>query len=290
MSNRLVLGTVQFGQPYGVANRAGQVSRDETAAILKYARAAGMDTLDTAMAYGEAEQRLGEIGVGRWQVVSKLPAVPESCVDVSVWVRDCIRGSLERLKVPTLHAFLLHRPQDLLGPRGTALGRALAEVKSDGIVCKTGISIYAPEELDSLASRMQLDMVQAPFSIVDRRLARSGWLKRLQQAGTEVHVRSVFLQGLLLMGAGLRPARFDRWRRLWDQWERWLVEQALTPVQACLSFALSHPGVDRVVVGVDSPQHLQEIIAAAAAPSVAPPVSLSSEDLDLVNPSRWSAS
>jgi len=290
VSNRLVLGTVQFGHPYGVANRAGQVSRDETAAILKYARAAGMDTRDTAIAYGEAEQRLGEIGVGRWQVVSKLPAVPESCADVAAWVRDCIRGSLQRLKIPALHGLLLHRPQDLLDGSGAALARALAAAKSEGMVRKIGISIYAPEELDSLASRMQLDVVQAPFSIVDRRLATSGSLKRLQQEGTEVHVRSVFLQGLLLMGAALRPARFDRWQRLWQRWDRWLAEHELTPVQACVSFVLSQPGVDRVVVGVDSPQHLQEIIAAAAARSVAPPVSLSSEDLDLVNPSRWSAS
>jgi aryl-alcohol dehydrogenase-like predicted oxidoreductase len=209
---------------------------------------------------------------------------------VAAWVRDCIRGSLQRLQVASLHGLLLHRPQDLLGSSGAALSAGLAAAKSAGLVAKLGVSIYAPEELDGLASRMQLGVVQAPFSIVDRRLASSGSLARLHAAGTEVHVRSVFLQGLLLMGAGLRPARFARWQQLWDQWDRWLVEQALTPVQACLSFALSQPGIDRVVVGVDSRQQLQEILAGAAARSPAPPATLMSADLDLVNPSRWGAS
>jgi aryl-alcohol dehydrogenase-like predicted oxidoreductase len=196
------------------------VSGEETAAILKHARAAGLDTLDTAIAYGEAEQRLGAIGVGQWQVISKLPPVPDGCADVAAWVRDCVRGSLQRLKVAALHGLLLHRSQDLLGSSGAALSVALAATKSAGLVAKLGVSIYAPEELDDLASRMQLDVVQAPLSIVDRRLASSGWLARLHAAGTEVHVRSVFLQGLLLMDPGLRPARFARWQQLWDQWAR----------------------------------------------------------------------
>ena len=287
VSSRLVLGTVQFGQRYGVANSGGRVSGEETAAILKHARAAGLDTLDTAIAYGEAEQR---IGVGQWQVISKLPPVPDGCADVAAWVRDCVRGSLQRLKVAALHGLLLHRSQDLLGSSGAALSVALAATKSAGLVAKLGVSIYAPEELDDLASRMQLDVVQAPLSIVDRRLASSGWLARLHAAGTEVHVRSVFLQGLLLMDPGLRPARFARWQQLWDQWDRWLAEQALTPVQACISFALSQPGIDRVVVGVDSLQQLQEIIAGTTARSPAPPATLMNADLDLVNPSRWGAS
>ena len=123
-----------------------------------------------------------------------------------------------------------------------------------------GVSVYAPEELEALEPCMRLELVQLPLSIIDRRFVSSGWLTRLQRAGTRVHARSVFLQGLLLMDAATRPARFDRWQRLWDEWDRWLRDQALTPLQLCLGFVLSQPEIDRVVVGVDSLPQLQGIL------------------------------
>ena len=288
MIDRLVLGTVQFGLPYGVANQGGQVGRDEAAAILQHARAAGVHVLDTAIAYGDSEQRLGKIGIEAWQVISKLPAIPDDCTDVSGWVRQAVLASLQRLRIPKLHGLLLHRPQQLLGPQGDALYRALVELKAEGKVDGIGVSIYGPEELDALLPRYPLDVVQAPFNILDRRLATSGWLARLNRAGAEVHVRSVFLQGLLLMGRESRPKYFGRWDTLWNQWHQWLDARQLSPLQACLGFVLSESGIDRVVVGVDSRRHLQEILALMRAPPVSAPATLVSDDLDLINPSRWS--
>ena len=290
MHSRLALGTVQFGGPYGIANHRGQVSRQDAADILALAAAAGLNTLDTAIAYGQAEDTLGEVGVPQWHVVSKLPAIPECQGDVSCWVYESVADLLQRLRIPRLRGLLLHRSQDLAGPHGEALHQALMALKTRGMVEKIGVSIYAPEELDVLWSRIPLDLVQAPLSIVDRRLATSGWLKRLSDAGTEVHVRSVFLQGLLLMESSRRPAQFSRWQTLWEAWDRWLDSHALTPLQACLGFALSHSTVDRVVVGVDNVTQLQEILAAVGAAPVVPLDALASEDLDLINPSRWNIS
>jgi hypothetical protein len=288
VSKRLALGTVQFGLRYGIANRLGQVGRKETATILMHARAAGVDTLDTAIAYGNSEQRLGEIGVGEWQVISKLPAIPVCCTDVTGWVRDSVLGSLDRLRVPRLHGLLLHRSQELRESHGEALRRGLVAMKDAGLVDKIGVSIYAPEELDAVEACMHPDLVQVPFSVIDRRIARSGWLARLHRAGTQIYARSVFLQGLLLMEPMARPARFNRWQRLLGQWDEWLHDQALNPLQVCLSFVLSQPEIDRVVVGVDSLEQLQGILASVDAPPVVAPIDLMSEDLDLVNPSRWS--
>ena len=288
MTNRLALGTAQFGLSYGIANQHGQVGLDEATAILGHAWAMGFDTFDTAIGYGESEQRLGEIGVDQWQVISKLPAIPESCIDIAAWVQASVIASLGRLRIPMLRGLLLHRSQQLLGPQGDALYKALVTLKDQGLVEKIGVSIYGPEELDALWPHFQLDMVQAPLNIIDRRLATSGWLTRLHQASTEVHIRSVFLQGLLLMEATKRPAIFNHWQPLWQQWHRWLDDQALTPLQACLGFVCSQPEIDRVVVGVDSLSQLQEILASVEIPVTMPPVSLMSEDINLINPSRWS--
>ncbi len=128
----MALGTVQFGLPYGIANQVGQVSGDEAVAILDHAWANGLDTLDTAIDHGEYETLLDDSGVGRWQIISELLAIHDSCTDVSAWVQELVLGSLEPLRIPKLRGLLLHRPQWLLGPQGDALYRALVAIKDEG--------------------------------------------------------------------------------------------------------------------------------------------------------------
>jgi len=284
---KLALGTVQFGLPYGITNQGGQISFNEVADILQHARRSGVDTIDTAIDYGESEKRLGEIGVESWRVVSKLPAVPENCEKAEEWVINSVLGSLERLHIPKLHALLLHRPLQLLGSYGDVIYRTLDVLRDQGKIGKIGVSIYRPNELDALWPHFPIEIVQAPFSILDRRLETSGWLARLHQAGTEIHVRSIFLQGLLLVEAGNHPEYFDRWQALWDQWHDWLNDSGLTPLQACIGFALQTQEIDRVIVGIDSLKHLTEIIEAVGTDGITAPPSLAIEDANLLNPLKW---
>lgn len=149
------------------------------------------------------------------------------------------------------------------------------------------MSVYAPDELERLFAEMRFDVVQAPLSILDRRLSDSGWAQRLQQQGVELHVRSIFLQGLLLMPIAQRPAKFGRWQALWTKWERWLAETGLTPLEACVRYALSVADVDKVVVGIDSASQLREILAVAGGSLTDLPDWPQTIDVDLLNPARW---
>lgn len=213
---RIALGTVQFGLPYGIANQTGQVARSEAKAMLQLAAANSIDTLDTAIAYGESETRLGEAGVQSFNVVTKLPAIPASCHDVNGWVREQVGLSLCRLDLTRVYGLLLHRSDDLLGNNGAMLWHALEELRDVDLVQKIGVSVYAPSEIEAVTSLYKVDLVQAPFNIVDRRLSTSGWLDRLKSKGVEVHTRSAFLQGLLLMSRTAIPPKFSSWNPLWD--------------------------------------------------------------------------
>ena len=284
---KLALGTVQFGLPYGISNQSGQVSFDCVSEILKQAWQAGINTLDTAIAYGQSEQRLGEIGVSQWRVISKLPAIPELCTDIAAWVQKAVLDSLARLKVTTLYGLLLHRSDQLLMPQGETLYRALITLKEQGQVNKIGISVYDPSELEAIFPHFPFDLIQAPFNILDRRLLTSGWLTKLHQNRVEVHTRSAFLQGLLLMDAAKRPAKFNRWQSLWDEWHFWLNSEGLTPLQACLGFVMSQPEIDRVLVGMDNIKQLHEILDVVKIQSRPVPLSLITHDLNLLNPSNW---
>lgn len=284
---KLGIGTVQFGLSYGVANQVGKIGESESVEILKYAKEKGIDTLDTAISYGDSEQRLGQIGVDEWQVISKLPVIPESCQDISSWIEGSVFDSLERLKIPTLSGLLVHQPQQLLGEQGKEIFNALNGLKEQGKVDKIGVSIYTPAELDDLWPYFQFDLVQLPYNVFDRRITTSGWLQKLKDSGTEVHARTIFLQGLLLMDPLKRPQKFSRWKSLWERWDVWLQEQDLTALEACLGFVLGNPNIDRVLVGIDSLKQLEEIINASLKQEVIVPHSLETDDTQLLNPVNW---
>ena len=284
---KLALGTVQFGLPYGIANQAGQVSRSEAKTMLQLALANGMDTLDTAIAYGDSEKCLGEVGTQGFKVVTKLPALPDSCMDVSGWVEQQVNASLLRLGVSEVYGLLLHRSEQLIGSNGVALYKALQTLKDNGQVKKVGVSIYSPSELAVLMPRYRFDLVQAPFNLVDQRLYSSGWMQRLKDDNVEIHTRSAFLQGLLLMNQADIPSKFLRWDSLWRTWHKWLADSRISAVQACLAFPLSFSEIDRVIVGADSVSQLSQIISATKRPTNLNLPNMQCDDEDLISPARW---
>lgn len=285
---KLALGTVQFGLSYGIANTSGQTSSEEAARIIARARECGLDTLDTAAAYGESERVLGDIGVTGWKIVTKVPPIK---VDEHGrrWVLDHVRRSLAALRVERLDAILLHNASDLYGVHGSEMAVGLQEARAEGLVEKIGYSIYAPDSLNRLLEVMPPDQIQAPFNVVDQRLAKTGWLRRLDDAGIEVHVRSVFLQGLLLMPRDRRPTGFDRWRSLWERWDTLVKEHDGSALAACLGFVRQQHGISRVVVGVDNALHLDQLVHSWRNAVAVDGATLSCDDPQLVEPSNWNS-
>jgi aryl-alcohol dehydrogenase-like predicted oxidoreductase len=285
--SKLALGTAQFGLPYGIANKEGQVTKPVAKGMLQLAVAKGIDMLDTAIAYGESETCLGGIGAQEFKLVTKLPAVPDGHNDINDWVREQVIASLGRLGVHSVYGLLLHRPEQLLGAYGKALFQALQNLKEAGLVQKIGISIYAPGELDVLIPCYRFDLVQAPFNLIDRRIFLSGWLQRLKQEGVEIHTRSPFLQGLLLMSRSTIPSKFAPWAELWDKWHDWLARHPDLAAQACLAYPRSFPEIDRIVVGADSVSQLEQIISAATSVAPVDLPDLHRDAENLINPAHW---
>jgi len=283
---KIALGTVQFGLEYGVANTKGRVPEETAQEILGLARELGVDTLDTAAAYGTSEEVLGRTGVDAFKVISKVPPGTEHLEKPANWVKRCIDQSLSNLRCDSLYGLLLHRPLDLLQSNGRELYDALVDIKRQGLAEKIGISVYGPDDLEKLAA-FDFDLVQAPMNILDRRLKNSGWLEKLSKQGTEVHIRSAFLQGLLLMPAAQRPEYFKPWRSLFTEYDAWVAVQQLTPLQACLGYLNGHPEINKIVVGVDTPEQLREIVSAAKTPTPTVPDNIQTSDLNLINPGLW---
>jgi hypothetical protein len=213
--------------------------------------------------------------------------VPDDCADVGAWVKQQLIASLSQLGITDVYGLLLHRSEQLLGPHGAALYQALQVLKDNGHVQKVGISIYSPSELAALTPYYRFDLVQSPFNLVDQRLFKTGWLKRLKDDDVEIHTRSAFLQGLLLMVEVEMPDKFSKWGGLWQKWHRWLADHDSSSVQACLAFPLSFPEIDRVVVGADSVSQLAQIVSAEKSQPISELPDLQCEDENLINPANW---
>lgn len=277
---RLALGTVQFGLDYGISNRDGQVSDGELDAIIALARRAGIDTLDTAQAYGNAERRLGRRETTDFTLINKLaPGLPLADV------KAAINNSMRRLGRKRLDGLLLHRSQDA----SQALFESLLALQQQGTIGKLGVSVYSPEELGAwLAAGYPLELVQLPANLLDQRFLRTGWLDKLADMGCEIHVRSLFLQGLLLMAPAQRPDYFHRFSAKLEQFDNWRPSHS--PLGRALSLMTALPQVKRFVVGVCHEQELAAIVAASHAlhesneAEIAP---LASMDQDLINPALW---
>jgi aryl-alcohol dehydrogenase-like predicted oxidoreductase len=286
--SRLILGTVQFGMSYGIANHTGKVSNNQSRGMLNLCRDNNIGMIDTAIAYGESEKCLGELGVNSFKIVTKLPSVPYNCKDVSIWVEDQFNESLLRLGVNSVYGLLLHRSEQLLEKNGQAIYKAMQSLKESGKVEKVGISIYSPNELDKIFHLYDLDLIQSPFNLIDQRLFKTGWMDRLHNKNIEIHTRSVFLQGLLLMAQADIPIKFSQWSSIWTKWYKWLNENDILAVDACLAYPMSFSQINRVVVGADNISQLKQIIKAVSIKSPIKFPNLENGDEALINPSNWS--
>lgn len=287
MYERIAIGSAQFGLRYGIANPAGKVSESEAKGILQLANKVGIRALDTAIAYGDSEQMLGTLGVSGWEVTTKLPVMPDDVIHSIDWVESTVKSSLQRLKISALDGLLLHRPSQLLTTAGPDIYSALCRLKQLGLVRRIGISIYDVAELDALIPYFNFDIIQAPLNILDVRLPRSGWIERLTEKGTALHVRSAFLQGLLLMKPDQRPTWFTQWQPLWDKWNSWLDQHDITPLQACLRYVMSLAGIGQVIVGIDSVTQLQQILDAVGGDIPEGYNAFQTDDARLLNPALW---
>ena len=285
---KIAIGTANFGMQYGVANSQGKLSKNSVAEILGLAKSLGVTCLDTANAYGESQNALGEFGVRDWRVVSKISSIPRDCEDVRSFVRAEIDLILTSLNLSEFDTVLVHNPKDLMGNVSEIVYEELQKAKSQGQVEKIGVSIYDPSDLESITSQFQLDVVQAPINVFDNRLQDSGWLDRLASMGVEVHARSVFLQGVLLSAIAQNNDFFKPWKATFEKWNRFAESSGTSAMMNCIKHVNSYDKVTFAVVGVDSAQNLSEVFDAFSARPQRINEDNFGVDSQLINPARWS--
>lgn len=277
-----------MGIPYGINNATGQVPAEECIAILNLALESGLVTLDSAEAYGTAHQIIGSFHrrfpARTFDVITKLSA------DSSGYSpEDKIRQFLMQLNVQCLAGLMFHSFDSYR--KNNDIIDNLMDLKEEGLFNQLGVSVYTNQEVEEVSLDERIDFIQLPFNLLDNTFQRASALQTAKKRGKEIHTRSVFLQGLFFtskysenrIAAQLEP-QLEAIRRLAD-------DSKTSVSTLALSYALSQPLIDRVLIGVDSIHQLRMNMEAAKFnldDSVREYIDqLTVPDKSLINPSLW---
>ena len=290
--HKIALGTVQFGIPYGISNQLGKTSKSKIEEILQYAHKNGINTLDTAALYGNSEELIGCFAHddGKWDIVTKIPPIGNKAIgdkQIDILLKS-FELSLDKLKRKSVYGLLLHSCDDLFLAGGYRLLEAMQRLKDEGFVKKIGVSLYNYGQIDCILGNYSIDLVQLPVNILDQRLLDSGHLKTLKKYNVEIHARSVFLQGLLLMQISDIPSWFNPIKDTLKLFHKEAKKRRISTLQLALSFVQSIDEIDKVVVGVNTLEQLHQIIEVMPLKvNIRDFSSLSISDKNFLNPSNW---
>ena len=282
LRSKLSLGTVQFGLDYGVTNKNGQVTISQARDILDCAKQNNIKTLDTASLYGNSEKVLGGIGVDDYQIITKTTFLKD---DVDEVINNFYK-SLENLNRTQVEGLLIHNIKDIENKQFEALFEKLNALKESNLVKKIGFSTYTPEQVVFLLANFDFDLIQVPFNVFDTRLVDNGLLRELKDKGVEIHVRSVFLQGLLLDFDSLGDY-FSSWEDKFEDYQKMVKDSGFSLLEYALNFVLNIEEIDKVLVGVNNNKQLIEIVEASQKIVDNSLLPFSINDINLLNPSLW---
>lgn len=291
---KLGLGTVQFGVDYGISNQQGKTSIDEVFQILSLAEKYQIKTLDTAALYGNSEEVLGQTlrPSHNFEIITKTMVFqhPKISREDAEKVVVGFESSCQKLRVTSVYGLLIHSSQNLITEGSEYLWERMQYLKDKGKIAKIGVSVYNQQEIEQIMNKFPIDIIQAPCNLFDQNLVTGGILRDLKSAGIEIHVRSAFLQGLLLMNPEDLPHSFKPIYNHFLHYKNNLSKIGISPLTACLVFLKNIPEIDRIICGVNSYNHLLEIINAYHDNTQISKEILSSFALStsqFINPSTW---
>jgi aryl-alcohol dehydrogenase-like predicted oxidoreductase len=291
--DHLVLGTAQLGMPYGVANMTGQPDSATLQNIVATAWGCGVRLFDTAPAYGKSEEVLG-------QAIANLSLCEEAGVISKFDFNSAnpgrllqeIESSRARLKVPQLWGGLLHS-EEQLDDWIDSVGEVLTQARRSGLVARIGVSIYSPARALQALQLDNVDLVQVPANIFDRRMERAGVFAKARERGKDVFIRSVYLQGLALMPAGAVPERIPQGRKAVSALQQFCAEHKTEPRHFAINYVRQLAPSARLIIGAETVSQARENCAAFEREPVTDTLAQAwncrwPEDVDaLIDPRGW---
>ncbi|HEU4472528.1 MAG TPA: aldo/keto reductase [Flavisolibacter sp.] len=256
--DRFILGTVQFGIPYGINNTSGQPSRGQVFGMLDHAFARGIRQLDSADLYGDAQALIGSYMQERkksFLVNTKFKGEQGSPITGQ------LMSSLDQLGLEKVNVYFYHRFTEMVENPSSLV--ELRRLKEEGRIEKIGISVYTNEEFRVCIDNADVEVIQLPFNLLDNYSRRGALMREAKEKGKSLQVRSVFLQGLFFKEEDNWPAKLLPLKRYVNGLKTLAREHSLTMYDLALRYAFSKAEIDQVIIGVDSKDQLENNLQTA---------------------------
>lgn len=257
----ICIGTSNFGLKYGINNK--KVSYSIAKKMLLAAKKEKVKFIDTAFSYGNSEKIIGKIlnkKKNNFKIFSKLdPIKIEKNFDVQKWFDNSLSKTLKNLRQKSIYGMYIHDENQLLGREGKQIFKLLQNAKKIGLIKNIGISIYNKKNLNKLLKNFKFDMIQVPINIIDQRLISTNTLKKIKLKKIKIFARSIFLKKVLLLDSAQRPKFFNQWNSIFNYYDRFIKDNNLKRIDACVSFVKNIKEIDGIIFGISSLNQLNEI-------------------------------
>jgi len=286
MINKLILGTVQFGLEYGINNKKGKPPMRQSFAVLDKAYMGGIKRLDTADAYGNAIDIIGEYHTnhGIFKILSKFNF---SDNDYDIFKK--VKNTQKILGINTFEVYSYHSFKDFISNKKTQ--EKLSKLKQQKLINKIGISIYTNQEFEIVIDSDIIDVIQIPFNILDNYNKKGALIARAKQKGKEIHARSVFLQGLFFMDETDVITKLKPLVSYLERIKNFCKKQEIPVNELALMYVISNPEIDGVLIGVDNVEQLTEnlnCLKCKHTQAINDFVNtLDIKEIELLNPTNW---
>ena len=284
---KLILGTVQLGLNYGINNNSGVPTIEEAMAILKIADESGIRYIDTAPAYGKSESIIGSYFQSNKS--SNLKVISKFHLNDGLDAKHSLITSLQQLRVHSLHTLLFHSFDDYINNASQKI--ELKQSKEIGLINNLGVSVYTTDELEIVMKDKEIEVIQIPFNVFDNESKKGYLLKKAKDCGKTIHVRSIFLQGLLYKEISDLPEYLLPLSKNLQMFRSICIESGLTVNQLAMAYVMCKDYIDGVLIGVENVRQLSENIVASKI-TISNEIerridSISVDSLNLLNPVNW---
>ncbi len=276
---RLVIGSANFSNNYGVEQI--KINNTEKKKIFNFLKKNNIYTIDTAESYLNNDNLFKNIDK-KFEVITKMKP-DEKWISLD-YCREKISNHSKKFNRNKFSAFLFHNVDILFTNKGKKIFENIESLKKK-FFFKIGLSIYDIKSLKFLTSNYNVDIIQCPYNVLDKRLINSGWLKKLKKKGVETHVRSIFLQGLLVNKSIYKTKYFNKWNKKISEWFKKLEKSNISPVDYCLTDLLSHD-FDKIIVGINNLENLNEVINFKTV-NKNKMINFRINDINLIDPRNW---
>jgi aryl-alcohol dehydrogenase-like predicted oxidoreductase len=291
--NKICLGTAQFGNIYGITNKnKNELDVKEIKKFLILLKKNKIVFIDTALSYKNVDKKLKKtkINLDKFEIITKIPKPKSNEKFYKKKILKKILQSKRTLKIKSFHSILIHNCQDLNTKQAKLIKDTLIELKDKKLTKKIGLSVYNTKDLNFMFKFFIPDLIQVPQNVFDTRFMQSKILNKIFKYNIELHVRSVFLQGLLLIDIKNMNLKFNKWKKLFEKWDLYCKKNKTSKLEAAVNLAMRNKNIKKIVVGFSNIDEFIEFLKIKAKNKLTVPKFLTDNEKNidkLINPYNW---